>query len=76
MVLNTGHLIEQIESLPVEGRAQVIDALLRSLNQPDTGVDQQWVIEARRRLEELRSDRVQGVPADQVFADGRERFPS
>jgi putative addiction module component (TIGR02574 family) len=74
MVLNTRELIEQIESLPVEGRAQIVDALLRTLNQPDPGIDTAWAAEAQRRLEDLRSNRVQGVSAEDVFSNARKRF--
>lgn len=74
MVLNTREIIEQIESLPVEGRAQIVDALLRTMNQPDQDVDAAWVKEAQRRLDDLRSGRVQGIPAKDVFAKARERF--
>lgn len=74
MVLNTRQLIEQIESLPVEGRVAIVDSLLRSLNQPDPAIDATWAKEAQRRLDDLRSGRVKGVPADEVFAKARERF--
>lgn len=74
MVLNTREIIEQIESLPVEGRAQIIDSLLRTMNQPDHEIDVAWIKEAHRRLDDLRSGRVQGIPADKVFTKARERF--
>lgn len=74
MVVNTQKIIEQIESLPVEGRAQIIDSLLRSLNQPDPDMDAAWMDVARRRVDELRSGRVQGESAEDVFAQARERF--
>jgi len=74
MVLNTRELIEQIESLPVEGRAQMIDSLLRTMNQPDPEVDTAWSKEAQRRLDDLRSGRASGLPAEDVFAKARKRL--
>lgn len=74
MVVNTQKIIEQIESLPVEGRAQIIDSLLRTLNQPDPDMDAAWMEVARRRVDELRSGRVQGESAEDVFVQARERF--
>ena len=74
MVINTNKIIEQIESLPVEGRAKIIDSLLQTMNQTDAQTDAAWVIEARRRLDELRSERVKGVPAEEVFEKARQRF--
>ncbi|MEM9021412.1 MAG: addiction module protein [Planctomycetota bacterium] len=74
MVINTKQIIEQIELLPVEGRAEIIDSLLRTMNQPDPENDATWIEEAQRRLDDLRAGRVQGVAADEVFAKARERF--
>ncbi len=67
-------IIRDAESLPVEGRAAVVESLLRSLNPPDSAIDCQWVEVARRRLQELRSGQVDAVHGEQVFAKVRERF--
>ena len=67
-------LINEAESLPVEKRALVVDALLRSLNPPEPENDRKWVEVARRRLEEIRSDSVQTVAGDRVFDKIRNRF--
>ena len=47
------------------------DALIE---QPDPKSDKAWLKEAQRRLEELRSGKVQGIPADVVFVRARQRF--
>ena len=73
-MISTQKIIEQVESLPLEGRAQIVDALLRTLNQPDPAVDAVWAQEAQRRLDELRSGQVKGIAADEVFTKARERF--
>lgn len=60
-------LIEEVISLPVEERAIVADSILRSLNPPESDVDRKWAQVAQRRLEELRSSKVQPIPGEQVF---------
>lgn len=60
-------------SLPVEERAALIDTLLRSLNPPEEGLDREWIAEAERRLDEVRSGKVATMPADAVFAEIRKR---
>ena len=60
-------LIEEAEALPVEERALVADALLRSLNPPDARMDEKWASVARKRLEEARSGAVETVPGEDVF---------
>jgi putative addiction module component (TIGR02574 family) len=72
--MNTKELIEQAIALPVEERALVVDSLLRSLNPPQSEIDAQWGIEAKRRLSELRSEKVAAIPGEAVFERVWERF--
>lgn len=65
--MNTKQLIDEAVSLPVDERAHVVDLLLRSLNPPESALDQQWINEAQRRLAELRSGRVAAVSGEEVF---------
>ena len=67
-------LIAEAISLPVEERAIVVDSILRSLNSPEDDIDRQWIAEAERRLEEVRTGRVKAIPGDKVFAQIRKRF--
>jgi len=66
--MRTEDLIAQAASLPVKERATIVDALLDSLNplRPDT-TETEWAAVAKRRLAELRSGKVKGIPGDQVF---------
>jgi len=61
-------LIHEAETLPVEERALVVDSLLRSLNPPDSKIDEKWVAVAAKRLKEVRSGEVESVPGEEVFA--------
>lgn len=72
--MNTKQLIDEAVSLPVEERALMVDSLLRSLNQPESEVDKKWSKEAKRRLEELRSGKVQAIPGEEVFAKVWKKF--
>ena len=71
---STLEIIHEAEALPVEERTMVVDSLLRSLNRPDETVDKKWIEVAQRRMEELRSGKVQGVPAEEVFARIQQQF--
>ena len=72
--MNTKQLIDEAISLPVEERALVVDLLLRSLNQPESEIDKKWTKEAKRRLAELRSGRVEAIPGEEVFGKVWDRF--
>ena len=67
-------LIREVESLPVDERLKVVDALLRSLNPPDPEIDRLWIAEARRRLDEIRWGEVQTVDGVEVMLKASERF--
>lgn len=72
--MTTQALIDEAVSLPVEQRVLVVDALLQTLNRPDSGIDREWADLAQRRLSELREGNVQAVPGEQVFQKLRKRF--
>ena len=72
--MNRQTLIDEAISLPVEERALVVDSILRSLNPTDSRIDREWAQVARERLDDLRSGKVSGIPADDVFRRVRERL--
>lgn len=72
--MNTKQLIEEAVSLPVEERALMVDTLLRSLNQPESEIDNEWVKEAKRRLNDIRSGKVNAIPGEVVFRKIMGRF--
>lgn len=72
--MTTKKIIEEALSLPVEERALIADSLLRSLNMPDTGIDAKWTEVAKKRLQDLRSGKVNPVPGDVVFDRALKRF--
>jgi len=72
--MKTNELIEEISSLPVEDRILVADSVLRSLNPPEAEIDKKWAKEARKRLNELRSGKVEAITGEKVFEKINRRF--
>jgi len=66
-MLTTKELIEQAISLPIGDRATIIDSLLKTLNPMDNVIDREWLVIAKRRLQELRSGVVKPIPGTEVF---------
>jgi putative addiction module component (TIGR02574 family) len=62
-------------SLPAPQRAELAHFLLRSLDPEEDGWPEAWRTELARRLEEIRSGQVVGVPAEEVLGRLRERYP-
>ena len=58
--------------LPERERVRLAQDLIASLDKDvDPDVEALWLAEAERRIEELRSGKVRGVPADEAFARAR-----
>ena len=64
-------MLERIASYPVEDRVMMADAIIESLNGIDPDVDAAWGAVASRRMRELRSGKVRGVPVSAVFSRAR-----
>ena len=72
--MSTKELIKEINSLPVEERAVVLDSILRGLNPPDKSIDRKWAVVAKKRLAEMQSGQVEPIPGPQVFSKIWKRF--
>lgn len=69
-------LKSQLLQLANEDRAELAYVLIRSLDEgDDSGVQAAWEAELERRWQEMESGESAGVPADEVFAELRKKFP-
>jgi putative addiction module component (TIGR02574 family) len=64
--------LQKIESealnLDMHARASLVGKLLLSLDEPTVSeVEQLWLDEAERRLDDYRSGKVRGIPGNEVF---------
>jgi putative addiction module component (TIGR02574 family) len=72
MSLTLKELYTETRQLPREQAAELIDLLLiDTFSEPDPAVDEAWGREIDRRLAELESGQVQGIPAEDVMAKAR-----
>jgi putative addiction module component (TIGR02574 family) len=73
--LNVDGYKTQLEKLSREERAELAYFLLSSLEPEEDGAAAAWDAEISRRVAEIRSGKANGKPAEQVFAELRERYP-
>jgi putative addiction module component (TIGR02574 family) len=59
-------IVERALKLEPGQRLEVVEAILRSLDQPDPSIEAVWLDEAERRLAAYRKGLVAGVPAEEV----------
>lgn len=67
-------LIEMAEALPIDEKAMLVDRLLDSMYPRKAEIDDLWEVEVERRVEEVRSGKVQTIPGEQVFEEIEKRF--
>ena len=65
--MKTKDLLAEVISLPVEERALIVDSVLKSLNPVRPEIDRKWADVAKRRLNDLQSGKVDGIPGDKVL---------
>ena len=66
----------ELSQLAAEDRAELAYYLIRSLDEEDGGdVRSAWEVELERRWQEMESGTVTGVPAENVFAEMRKKYP-
>lgn len=65
--MSTRQLLEAALKLDANERFTLIEALLRSLDEPDQNIDAIWADEASRRLLAYRECRLEGIPMTEVF---------
>jgi putative addiction module component (TIGR02574 family) len=68
-------VLAQIDALSQAERAEVALAVLRSLEPAEEGTEAAWDAELARRTAEIRSGKVTGKPAEQLFAELRGQKP-
>jgi putative addiction module component (TIGR02574 family) len=72
MTTSVDRIVELALALTREERANLADRLVESLDPlDDEQVRSLWALEAKRRVEELRSGAVEAIPAEEVFAEMR-----
>lgn len=65
----------RLQQLSATERDELAHFLLLSLEQEDEGAAQAWDAEIARRVAEIREGRATGTPAEQLFAESRNRCP-
>jgi len=73
MSTNLDQLTADAMKLPLRDRVQLAQRLISTLDgEVEADTEALWFVEAERRLDELRSGKVQGIPAEDVFRKARE----
>ena len=62
-------IFQEAMNLPSTERASLIEALLSSMDKPDSELDKLWAKEAEDRLAAYRRGDMESFPANEIFAE-------
>jgi putative addiction module component (TIGR02574 family) len=66
---------ERVAQLAPERQEEVLDFVdFLAARESEPGYDTAWAAELRRRIVEIESERVQGIPAEQVIREMRAKY--
>jgi putative addiction module component (TIGR02574 family) len=70
-------ILEKALALSTQERGMLIDQLIESLDDApaEEGVEAAWDEEIKRRVEDVRSGKVEMIPGEQVLQELAEEFP-
>jgi hypothetical protein len=72
MRLSADQIVEETSNWPEDAVADLVDRILRAkYGEADPSVDKAWQDETRRRIADMDSGRVQGVPLGETLAKAR-----
>jgi len=75
MTFDLEQVAQEALALPTEARANLAERLFQSLDEGGlTEIEEAWIQEAERRYEELKTGKVKGIPAHEVFAEIRQEI--
>ena len=65
-------IVSEARQLPAEQMNELMDQLLAEcFARPDPEIDESWRVETRRRVAEIHSGKVVGIPGEEVMSEVR-----
>jgi hypothetical protein len=72
MQLSADQIVEETSDWPEDAVADLVDRILRAkYGEADPPVDKAWHDETRRRIADMESGKVQGIPLEETLAKAR-----
>lgn len=67
--MNTEQILTQALQLNANEKFSIVNTLLKSLDEPDSTLDELWNTEAQSRLQAYRAGKLRGIPMEEIFTD-------
>jgi hypothetical protein len=76
LALNQEQLFDEIDILPIDLKAKLVDKILASITPSNSSIDALWIKEANKRKSEIEANAVSLVDGDEVFRKIAKRLHS
>jgi putative addiction module component (TIGR02574 family) len=67
--MSSKEILQQALKLKPRERLSVVEGLLKSLDEPDSTIDDIWAEEAEKRLKAYRTGNLEGIASDNIFRE-------
>ncbi len=67
--MSSKEILQQALKLKARERLSVVEGLLKSLDEPDSTIDDIWAEEAEKRLKAYRTGNLEGIASDNIFRE-------
>jgi len=73
-VLQQQELFDEIETLPIELKAKIVEQILLDMNPIDNAIDRLWIEEINKRKQEIENGTVELVDGEEIFKEIKQRL--
>jgi len=67
--MSSKEILQQALKLKPNERVNLVEGLLRSLDEPDSTIDDIWAEEAENRLKAYRAGNLEGIASENIFRE-------
>jgi putative addiction module component (TIGR02574 family) len=67
--MSSKEILEEALKLKPDERFMLVEGLIKSLDEPDSSLDEIWAEEAEKRLNAYRAGKLEGIPMEEVFKE-------
>ena len=67
--MSSKEILQQALKLKPRERVSVVEGLLKSLDEPDSKIDDIWAEEAEKRLKAYRAGNLEGIASENIFRE-------
>ena len=76
LALKQEELLEEINLLPIDLKAKIVDKILASITPVDSSIDALWIKEVHQRKSDIEANNVTLIDGDEVFQKIAKRLDS